>query len=142
MSNQEQYSDLSAAPSLTVAREAVRVLMKKLALSVKLIYVAPTTSLTDYYVVAYGRSSTHCRALADGLEDAMAASLLPVRHAEGRDGGDWILLDLGEVIVHIFGREAGEFYRFERLFKEDAFLPTDDILSALEGEAKEEESNT
>lgn len=128
METQNSYPDLSNADALTVARTACRVLAEKLSLSVKLISVGES-ALTDYYVIGYGRSSTHVKALARDVEDALAASGVYARRVEGIDTADWVLVDLGDVIVHVFGKEASEFYRFERLFKAEAFLQTDDVCA-------------
>ncbi len=128
----DKYPDLSGATSLDVAKEAAKLLFQKLSSDVTLISVA-SSALTDYYVIGYGRSSTHVRALANDLADALTASRVPLRRMEGVDTADWVLLDFGDVIVHIFGKEAGEFYRFERLFKEEAFVPLDDLLASLDG---------
>lgn len=123
--------DLSGSEALDIAREACRVLLQKMSLDVKLISVG-ASALTDYYVVGYGRSSTHVRALANDLADSLGASGVPALRIEGMDTAEWVLLDFGEIIVHVFGKEAGEFYRFERLFKQEAFLPIDDIVASLE----------
>lgn len=125
METEKKRPDLSGSDALTVAKEACRLLKEKLSLDVKLISVAET-ALTDYYVIGYGRSSTHVRALANDVADALAASGVYARRMEGLDTADWVLIDLGDVIVHVFGREASEFYRFERLFKAEAFLPVSD----------------
>ena len=130
----ETHPDLSDAPSLTVAKEACRVLLQKLSEDVKLI-ATEGSALTDYYVVGYGRSSTHVRALANDTMDALAACGVYARHREGFESGDWALLDFGDVIVHVFGKEAAEFYRFERLFKPEAFLPLADLQ---ENDSKDE----
>lgn len=120
-----KYPDLSGADSLTVAKAVCQMLSEKLSLDVKLINVKES-ALTDYYVVGYGRSSTHVKALAGDVEDTLAASGVFARRREGLDSGDWVLVDFGDVILHVFGKEAREFYRFERLFKQEAFLPIDD----------------
>lgn len=120
---------LTDADSLSRAKAAVQVLFKKLALGIKLIYAADTTVLTDYYVVAYARSATHARALANELERVMGEAGVVSKHPEGLESGEWILVDFGDVIVHIFAKEAGEFYRFERLFKEEAFISVADIVT-------------
>ena len=79
--------------------------------------------------MAYARSATHARALANELERVLGAAGIPPKHPEGLEGGEWILVDVGDVIVHIFSKEAGEFYRFERLFKEDSFLSVADVVT-------------
>lgn len=131
MENQRKYPDLSDSDSLTVAKTACRMLSDKLSLDVKLIDVKES-ALTDYYVVGYGRSSTHVKALANDVADALAASGVYTRRAEGLETADWVLVDFGDVILHVFSKEAKEFYRFERLFKAEAFLPTDDVCKENE----------
>lgn len=131
MMTEQKYPDLSKADALETARVACRILFEKLSLDVKLINVSGS-ALTDYYVVGYGRSSTHVRALANDLADAMVASNVSVRRIEGLDTADWVLLDFGDIIVHLFGKEAAEFYRFERLFKSEAFLSVDDVIPSNE----------
>ena len=126
--------DLKDADSLAKAKAAVLVLYKKLASSIKLIYAADTTVLTDYYVVAYARSGTHARALAGELERLLGEAGMVAKHPEGLEGGEWILVDFGDVIIHIFAKEAGEFYRFERLFDEKHFLSYDDVVADLDKE--------
>lgn len=135
--NKIEIADLSSSDSLTLAKAAVKILFKKLALGIRLIYAADTTVLTDYYVVAYARSATHARALANELERVLGAAGIPPKHPEGLEGGEWILVDVGDVIVHIFSKEAGEFYRFERLFKEDSFLSVSDIVTDEETKSNE-----
>ena len=126
-----KYPDLSGADSLTVAKAVCQMLSEKLSLDVKLINVKES-ALTDYYVVGYGRSSTHVKALASDVEDTLASSGVFARRREGLDGGDWVLVDFGDVILHVFGKEAREFYRFERLFKQEAFLHIDDVCGNQE----------
>ena len=123
-----QYPDLTNADALTVAKQACRLLADKLSLDVKLVSLEGS-ALADYYVIGYGRSATHVRALATDTADALAASGVDVRRMEGQDTAEWVLIDFGDVILHVFGKEAASFYRFERLFKEEAFLPIDDILN-------------
>ncbi|MBO7170175.1 MAG: ribosome silencing factor [Clostridia bacterium] len=126
--------DLSNSESIDVAKRTVYLLLKKLARDVKLIYVRENTVLTDYYVVATGRSANHLRALASDAADELAACGVHLRNLEGADGGEWVLADFGDVILHIFSKEAREFYRFERLFDEKCFLPYDDVTEQLDKE--------
>ena len=126
---EKKYPDLTKADSLTVAKHTVRVLFDKLAKDIRLIHAANVSALTDYYIVAYARSATHCRALANELESNLGSCGIPPKHPEGLDAGEWILVDLGDVIVQLFTRDAGEFYRFERLFSEECFVPVADIVT-------------
>lgn len=131
---EKRRPDLSKEGSIDVAKHAIYLLLKKLARDVKMIYVRENTVLTDYYVVATGRSANHLRALAGDVADELAACGVHLRNLEGADGGEWVLADFGDVILHIFSKEAREFYRFERLFDEKCFLTYDDVVEALDKE--------
>lgn len=78
------------------------------------------SSVTDYMVIASGTSKRHVMSVAqDLLEKVKAAGLLPVG-TEGQGVGDWILVDLGDVIVHVMMPDARSFYDLERLWRFDA----------------------
>ena len=85
--------------------------------------VEKKTSLCSYFVLVSGTSSTHVKALAEAVEEQMEKlyDLAPTR-LEGVHDGRWAVLDYGDVMVHIFSREAREFYRLERLWEEDGNL--------------------
>ncbi|MGM8930732.1 ribosome silencing factor [Salinicola halophyticus] len=84
--------------------------------------VAALTSVTDVMVVASGTSSRHVSALADNVvEKAKDAGLRPLG-IEGQQGGEWVLVDLGDVIAHVMMPETRQLYDLERLW---ADLPTD-----------------
>ena len=64
----------------------------------------------------------------------MALCGVSLRNLEGADGGEWVLADFGDVILHLFSKDAREFYRFERLFDEKHFLSYDDVVADLDKE--------
>lgn len=137
MEENNKYPDLTQADEKTVAEAAVRFLYQKKARNLKMIYVADKTVLTDYYVIGYGRSSAHLKALAAHIDDEMGKCGKPAHHLEGKEGGEWILADFGTVIVHLFSKEAGEFYRLERLFPEESFMDISPILDEIDATAEE-----
>jgi ribosome-associated protein len=74
------------------------------------------TSMTDIMIMASGRSARHVRAIARALlERCEAANYAPLG-VEGEDGGEWVLVDLGDVIVHIMVPSVREFYALEKLW--------------------------
>lgn len=78
--------------------------------------VSDMTTVTDYMVVASGTSVRHVKALADAVaEKAKAAGHRP-SGVEGEDGGEWILLDLGDTLVHVMLPRVREFYNLEKLW--------------------------
>jgi len=80
--------------------------------------VMDRTSVTDMMIIATGTSSRHVQAVADNVsEKAKAAGMMPLG-SEGRGNSDWVLIDLGDVIVHVMTSQAREHYDLERLWSE------------------------
>lgn len=92
------------------------------------------SSFADYMIIASGRSDRHVGALAEHIIEKLKASGLSSVPSEGRDRGDWVLLDGGDVVVHLFRPEVRIFYNLEKLWSEDA--PED-----TEGEDSDEDSD-
>lgn len=115
----ETYAKLPAlkdADAKTVAEAIAEVLENRKATDIKVIYVRERTSLTSYFVLATGQSSTHVRALAGEVEHKMELRALPAFGVEGRDNDAWIAMDYSDVIVHIFNRESRAFYNLDKLY--------------------------
>jgi len=78
------------------------------------------TSVTDYMVIASGTSNRHVKALADNVaEKARAAGHRPIG-IEGEEGGEWVLIDLQDALVHVMQPAVREFYNLEKLWSLDA----------------------
>lgn len=78
--------------------------------------VSHLTTITDRMIVASGRSDRHVRAIAEALlERCGARGIVPIG-VEGQDGGEWVLVDLGDVIVHVMLPRTREFYDLEKLW--------------------------
>jgi ribosome-associated protein len=98
--------------------------------------VAELTSVTDVMVVASGTSSRHVSALADNvIEKAKEAGLRPLG-VEGQQSGEWVLVDLGDVVAHVMMPETRQLYDLERLW---ADLPTDSQRAADRQELRGQE---
>ena len=89
--------------------------------------VREVTSFTDVFILATGGSDRHVRAIADAVEEAVEELGERPLGIEGYDEGRWLLLDLGDVIVHLFQRDVREHYDLERLWSE---APRLDLLDA------------
>lgn len=104
------------ATSAEKAEFIVKVLDAKKARDIRLLHVSNLTVITDYFIICSGGSSTQVKALSDEVEYRLSLSGKPVEHIDGHSSGEWTVLDTGDVIVHIFNREAREFYRLEKLW--------------------------
>jgi len=74
------------------------------------------TAMGDYMVIASGRSSRQVAALAEQLVATLKADHGRLAKIEGKDAGDWVLIDTGDVIVHIFRPEVRDFYQLEKMW--------------------------
>ena len=116
----------------TLAREAVKILLEKKGLDVKLFDVRDKTSVTDFYVNATGRSSTQVASLADEVDEKISELGRTPLRIEGRAGREWLLVDFGDVIVNIFDRQSREFYNFDRLLPEDSEVDISHIICEVD----------
>jgi ribosome-associated protein len=98
--------------------EVVLALEDRKAKDIVTIDVTRTSAVTDYMVIASGTSSRHVKALIDQVAERSKATGAALLGVEGRDSGEWVLLDLGDVIVHVMQPEARAFYDLERLWGE------------------------
>ena len=114
--------------SLQLATAIAKVLDKKKASDVKVLKVRDLTVLTDYFVIATGTSTTHVGALADEAEFALSRQGVEPLRTEGHDGKRWVLLDYGTVIVHVFTKEAHDYYDLEHLWADAALMPAAEWL--------------
>ena len=78
------------------------------------------TPMADYMIVATGRSSTHIKALANKIVERCKEFNIKRVKAEGQAQGDWVLIDAGDVIVHLFRQEVRSFYDLDKLWQECA----------------------
>lgn len=75
------------------------------------------TAMTDYFIVAHGRNSRQVQAMAKMVEEKLAGDLqVKPHHVEGMGQGQWVLLDYGDVIVHLFLDEKRGYYGLERIW--------------------------
>lgn len=84
--------------------------------------VTKFTDITDFMVIASGTSNRHVKALVDQVVEAAKAGGCPPQGIEGREACEWVLVDLGDVLVHVMQTETRDFYDLERLWSQ---LPSD-----------------
>ena len=102
--------------SRELAIRLARALDAKKAFNIHILEVEDLTTVTEYFVIATGNSTTHVGALADEAEFQLGREGVQVLRTEGHDGKRWVLLDYGSVIVHVFTQEAHDYYDLEHLW--------------------------
>jgi ribosome-associated protein len=100
------------------AQECGRLALEKKAGNVVVLELSGLTDIADFFVIASGSSERHVRTISDGVEHGMKEKGLPPVSSEGYDEGRWVIIDYGDVIVHVFLEELRELYDLESLWIE------------------------
>jgi ribosome-associated protein len=97
------------------------------AVDIVVLNVAGVTSITDYMVIASGTSDRHVRSIADRVLDKARQAGQTVLGVEGHEYGEWVLVDLGDIVLHIMQPRVRDYYKLENLWNIDtrARQPTD-----------------
>ena len=112
--------------SENLVQKIVEILKNKKAKNIDIINIKEISILANYFVICSGTSTTHIRTLADELEQKLSENDgRSPDHKEGYASARWILLDYGEVVVHIFHEEDRNFYNLERLWSDGILTMVD-----------------
>ncbi|HLN98060.1 MAG TPA: ribosome silencing factor [Pyrinomonadaceae bacterium] len=129
-------SDTAAANLDERILTALTAAAEKKALNVVVLDLRAIASFTDYFVIASGTNERQVQAIADEIVETLKKAGSPVSRVEGYKTAEWILLDYGDFVMHIFNEQARAFYDLERLWRESrrVALPselTDEVNSSL-----------
>jgi ribosome-associated protein len=114
-----QVADIEAnIPSMSMLDLILNTLQNEKAEDIVTLDLADKSSMADHMVVASGRSTRQVVALAEKISDQLKQVMEVHARLEGKGAGDWVLLDAGDVIVHIFRPEVREFYQLEKMWQE------------------------
>jgi ribosome-associated protein len=113
----------SLRPEVRLAVEAAQ---DKQAGAITVLDLQGTGAFAEYFIVCSGESTPQLRAIADGIEENLDRHGRHLAHREGRQGAEWLLLDYGDFIVHIFSGRAREYYDLERLWRNAQGLDLED----------------
>ncbi len=94
----------------------VKTLDSKRGEDIQALRIADLTILADYFVIVNGTSNTHARTLADEVEFVLSQKGVEPERREADTGNTWIILDYGDIIVHVFYKETRNFYKLEGLW--------------------------
>ena len=99
------------------ARKAVEVASDTQAEDIHLLDISKVSSFADYFVICNGGSGRQIDAICDEIDRVLSQDASPPHHKEGSASSGWVLLDFGDVVVHIFSPEQREYYQLDSLWK-------------------------
>lgn len=106
----------------------IKTLDSKRGEDIQAIKVTDLTILADYFVIVNGTSNTHARTLADEVEFQLAQQGIEPQRREADTGNTWIVLDYADIIIHVFYKEARNFYKLESLWADGEQVDISQLL--------------
>lgn len=113
--------------SKAMAKIAYQSLSEKKAVNIQIIDISGISVLADYFVIADGSNQNQIQAMREAVEEALYKAGVQVKQIEGNRNSSWILMDYGEIIVHVFSKEDRLFYDLERIWGDGKFINVADL---------------
>ena len=113
--------------SMEMAKLAITGLEDKQAEDIRVIDISKVSVLADYFIIAGGGNKSQIQALCDNVQEVLGRAGYPERQTEGYNTANWILMDFGDVIIHIFDRENRLFYDLERIWRDGKVVDIKDL---------------
>lgn len=110
----------------------VKTLYSKKAHDIQVLKVDDVTIMADYFVICTGMSNTQIKALAGEVEFKLSQEGVEPLHTEGYGSSEWVLLDYGSIIVHVFYKSAREYYKLERLWADGTEVDITEFITPEE----------
>lgn len=104
--------------SKKMAQLAIKILEDKKAEDIRVIDISKVSVMADYFIIANGTNHSQIQALSDAVEEELGKAGAPVKQIEGYHTANWILLDFGDIIIHVFDKENRLFYDLERIWRD------------------------
>jgi ribosome-associated protein len=98
-------------------RWVVEAAQDKQAVDITVLKLPGPVAFAEYFVLCSGRSQPQIKAIGEAVEERLSRARVRLAHREGKSGSEWVLLDYGDFIVHIFSERAREYYDLERLWR-------------------------
>ncbi len=114
---------------------AVKAVDDKKGIDVVVLDITSVATFTDYFLICSGDSTRQIQAIADEVQQKLAANGHRPAHVEGYNNAEWILMDYLDLVIHIFSRKARAYYDLERLWRDAKILEVPKLLEQAEPEA-------
>ena len=114
--------------SLKMAQLAVKALDDRKGIDIKVIDISKVSTVADYFIIASGNSKSQVTTLVDTVEEFLGKEGYDPKQREGYVTGSWVLLDFGDIVVHVFDKEYRHFYDLERIWRDGVEVDIDELL--------------
>lgn len=112
---------------LNFATKAVTILDDKKAFDIRMIDISEVSVMADYFIIATGNNKNQLQMLSDEVDLCLSKAGLTLKQIEGYENANWILLDFGDIIVHLFDKENRLFYDLERIWRDGKQMDLSDL---------------
>lgn len=116
--------------SAQLAQLVAQLMDDKKAKQVRILDLRNISPVADFFVIGSGSSTVQVRAIADHVEEKVQELAVPKHHTEGYPAGRWVLLDYGDVVVHVFHETERDFYNLERLWGDAPVIEVSSVAAA------------
>lgn len=113
--------------SKEIALAAIEALEDKKGEDIKIIDISQVSILADYFIIASGNNRNQIQALCDNVEEKLGRMGILKKQTEGYDNGNWILIDYGDIVIHVFDKENRLFYDLERIWRDGKFIEKEEL---------------
>lgn len=110
-----------------MAKLAYQALEDKKAEDIRVINIEKVSVLADYFLIATGMNKNQVQAMADNVDEVLHKAGYPAKQTEGYQSANWILMDYGDIIVHVFDRENRLFYDLERIWRDGESISLEEL---------------
>ena len=110
-----------------MASLAIQAMEEKKAEDIKIIDIREVSTIADYFLIASGNNKSQIQTICDEVEERLVRAGYDKKQSEGYDTANWILMDYGDIIVHIFDKQNRLFYDLERIWRDGKEIPKDDF---------------
>lgn len=113
--------------SKEMAKLAIKALEDTKAENVRVLDISEVSVMADLFIIANGNSNKQVKALSDHVDESLGRAGYEAKDIEGYEGANWILMDYGDIIVHIFDEENRKFYDLERIWRDGQQIESSEL---------------
>ena len=113
--------------SKEMARLAYQAMEDKKARNIRIIDISKISVLADYFLIASGSNKNQVQAMVDNVQEELHKAGFVPKQVEGYNSANWILLDYGDIIIHVFDEENRLFYDLERIWRDGSVITAEDL---------------